>query len=176
MTIQEINRNTPEGRLLITAIGLIATDLRTDKSASDILNILEKRYRAIDFVDAELNRIKKVKVLVKVIIANSSHPLRVGDHIILDKYDSYRKMYGVDTSEGYIWIHESELEVIQQYYSEDKEKKFEEGAKAIITGNETNHRFEIGQEVILISFGTESWLCGDGISTWRVAESEMKLI
>lgn len=175
MTIQEINRNTPEGRLLITAIGLIAADLRTDKSASDILNILEKKHRAIDFVDVELNHIKEVKVLVKVLKTNTLPRLRVGDKIILHKYDPCRKMYVVNTDKGCIWIHESNFEVI--YRIDDTDKKFEVGAMAKIIGKTNNHKFKIGEKVTLVSFhDDEVWKCQGLNDHWWVEESDLELI
>lgn len=113
MTIQEINRNTPEGRLLITAIGLIATDLRTDKSASDILNILEKRYRAIDFVDAELKPKKKFEVgaAAKIIGKTNNHEFKIGEKVTLVSLhdDGEWKCQGLN---DYWWVTEEDLELI----------------------------------------------------------------
>lgn len=123
MQINEINKETIEGKMLIAAISMLATQFLPDKSINYIISQLEEVCKPVIkdkvvSVDAEiyskLNTTKRLEVgaKAKVIRAPHQHPVKEGDHVELYEY----KHNGWFCKSGFdilrYWFHESDLELI----------------------------------------------------------------
>lgn len=117
MQINEINRETKEGKLLMAAMSIITANINyinTFTKCFDEVVELSKTLYGSEHFKTEEKPIKKFEVgaKAKVIRAPHQHPVKEGDHVELYEY----KHNGWFCKSGFdilrYWFHESDLELI----------------------------------------------------------------